>query len=129
MSMTGGLTPLYVPVHPGATIATLEEVLDLVDCYGDKSVHINLETKLDPTQPNQTLPLETYINSPRVLPYLEKRGFLHRVTIESFDWRTLVAIKKKWGKKVTTVALLRDTTLVKDESGQYPWLGGVDVSE
>lgn len=33
-------------MHPGAKIATLEEVLDLVDCYGDKRVEINLEVNL-----------------------------------------------------------------------------------
>jgi glycerophosphoryl diester phosphodiesterase len=49
-------------IHPKTPIATLEEVLDLVNCYGDKSVTINLETKLDPTKSNQTLPLETYVN-------------------------------------------------------------------
>ena len=28
---------------PGAQIQTLEEVLDLVECYGDRNVEINLE--------------------------------------------------------------------------------------
>ncbi|KAG9029497.1 hypothetical protein FRB95_005264 [Tulasnella sp. JGI-2019a] len=115
-------------VHPGATIATLEEVLNLVDCYGDKAVRINLETKLSPLRPNETLSIDTYINSPRFLPFLEKRGYLNRVTIESFDWRTLVRIKEKWGKKVTTVALIRDTTMIKVD-GVYPWLGGTNLDD
>lgn len=33
-------------VHPGAKIPTLVEVLDLVDCYGDRKVEINLEVNL-----------------------------------------------------------------------------------
>ncbi|KAG8872876.1 hypothetical protein FRB97_007269 [Tulasnella sp. 331] len=115
-------------VHPGATIATLEEVLNLIDCYGDNTVRINLETKLDPTHPNETLSVDTYINSPRFLPYLESRNFLHRVTIQSFDWRTLVAIKMQWKEKVTTVALTRDTRIIKVD-GVYPWLGGVDLEK
>ena len=31
---------------PGAKIQTLEEVLDLVECYGDRRVEINLEVRV-----------------------------------------------------------------------------------
>lgn len=39
-------------VYPGAKIPTLVEVLDLVDCYGDRKVEINLEVNLDSTTRN-----------------------------------------------------------------------------
>ncbi|KAL0636687.1 hypothetical protein Q9L58_004295 [Maublancomyces gigas] len=113
-------------LHPGAKIPTLEEVLDLVDCYGDKRVEINLETKLDPVRPNETLAIGNYIND--IVPILQKRGYASRTYIQSFDWRTLVGIKKKF-PKTRTVALL-DTNNVKSEDrgvSGYPWLGGVDL--
>ncbi|KAG8969050.1 hypothetical protein FRC03_004724 [Tulasnella sp. 419] len=119
-------------VQPRATIATLEEVLNLVECYGDDKVTINLETKLDPLRPNETLPVDTYINSPNFIPFLKNRNFLHRVTIQSFDWRTIKAIKDKYGKEVTTVALVDDTTIVPDDGrheGHYPWLAGIDLEK
>ncbi|KAG8908237.1 hypothetical protein FRB99_008302 [Tulasnella sp. 403] len=116
-------------VHPGATIATLEEVLDLVDCYNDKSIKINLETKLDPTHPDETLPINTYIYSPKVIPMLHKRGFLKRTTIQSFDWRTLIKMKEAWPDyHIPTVALLSDKTILP-YNGTYPWLGGVDLAK
>jgi glycerophosphoryl diester phosphodiesterase len=110
--------------HPGTRIATLEEVLQLIDCYGDSTVGINLETKVDPTMPNQTLPVSTYVNN--LIPILQQYDVVSRTTIQSFDWRTLIGIKGKY-PEVVTVALLDDTTIVPDDTGDFPWLGGVKV--
>ncbi|KAI5799998.1 glycerophosphoryl diester phosphodiesterase [Geopyxis carbonaria] len=113
-------------LHPGAQIATLEEVLNLVDCYGDKKVEINLETKLDPVAPNETLSVDKYITD--IVPILKKHNFEKRTFIQSFDWRTIIGIKKKF-PEVRTVALLDDTTIIPDDRGVsgYPWLGGIDL--
>lgn len=111
-------------VHSESKIQTLEEILDLVDCYGDSGLRINLETKLDPTAPNETLPVEKYISD--LIPLLERRGATSRTTIQSFDWRTLVGIKQRWPETVT-VALLDDTTILPDDTNVFPWLGGVDL--
>ena len=113
-------------LHPNTRIATLEEVLTLVDCYGDRGVTINLETKLDPTKKNETLPVEKYIDD--LVPILQKHNFASRTTIQSFDWRTLIGIKEKFPTTVT-VALLDDETTTPDSDGSYPWLGGVNVTD
>ncbi|KEQ72808.1 glycerophosphoryl diester phosphodiesterase [Aureobasidium namibiae CBS 147.97] len=122
-------------LHPGTTIATLEEVLELVNCYGDKGVTINLETKLSPTAPNETLPIDTYITD--LIPILQKHGFESRTSIQSFDWRTLIGIHAAY-PAVPIVALLDETTVVPDETNQtypwlenskYPWLGGLDLDD
>lgn len=112
-------------VHEDTRIPTLEEVLDLIECYDNKRVLINLETKLDPLAPNETLPVEKYIDD--IVPLLERRGFASRTTIQSFDWRTLIGIKKKFPETVTIALVAPDTiTPVNDE---YPWLGGIDLAE
>jgi glycerophosphoryl diester phosphodiesterase len=41
-------------LYPGAQIPTLEEVLELIDCYGDKAVEINLEVP-SPSPPPSSL--------------------------------------------------------------------------
>lgn len=110
--------------HPNTRIATLEEVLQLVDCYGDRGVTLNLETKLDPLRPNETLPVETYITD--LVPILQQYGFASRTTIQSFDWRTLIGIKERY-PDIVTVALVDDETITPDENGDYPWLGGVQL--
>ena len=111
-------------MHPPTHIATLEEVIDLVTCYGNKDITINLETKLSPVAPNETLSVDTYVND--IIPILQKKGYFGRTTIQSFDWRTLIRIHAKW-PKIPIVALLDDTTVVP-ENGKYPWLGGVDLA-
>jgi glycerophosphoryl diester phosphodiesterase len=113
-------------VHPGTHIVTVAEVLELVNCYGDEEVTINLETKLDPTKPNQTLSVETYINN--LWPVVQKHGLASRTTIQSFDWRTLVGIKQKW-PDVDTIALLDPTKAIPVADGTYPWLGGLNLSD
>ncbi|KAL1631532.1 hypothetical protein SLS54_000293 [Diplodia seriata] len=112
-------------MHPGTKIATLEEVLELVNCYGDDGVTINLETKLDPTTPEQTWPVEKYLD---LIPLLQKHALLERTTIQSFDWRTLVRIHDRY-PTVPIVALLDDTTVVPDANGTYPWLGGLNLDD
>ncbi|RPB05075.1 glycerophosphoryl diester phosphodiesterase [Choiromyces venosus 120613-1] len=113
-------------LHPRVKISTLEEVLDLIDCYGDKTVELNLETKLDPEHTNETFPAETYINN--IVPILERRGYADRTYIQSFDWRTIIGIKKKF-PKTKTVALLDDTTVVPSGNLGFTWLGGIDLQK
>ncbi|KAF8253194.1 glycerophosphoryl diester phosphodiesterase [Wilcoxina mikolae CBS 423.85] len=112
-------------LYPGAQIPTLEEVLELVHCYGDKQVEINLETKIDPLAPHETLPVEKYITD--LIPLLKKHNLDTRTFIQSFDWRTLIGIKQRF-PETRTVALLDDTTIVP-ENGVYPWLGGLNLDD
>lgn len=76
--------------------------------------------------PNETLALENYINN--IVPILQKRRYAERTYIQSFDWRTLIGIKKKF-PKTRTVALLEPATIASEDRGVsgYPWLGGVNV--
>ncbi|KAI5812030.1 glycerophosphoryl diester phosphodiesterase [Pyronema omphalodes] len=113
-------------LYPGAEIPTLEEVLELVHCYGDEKVEINLETKIDPLAPNETLPVETYITD--LVPILKKHDLAERTFIQSFDWRTLIGIKEKF-PETKTVALLDPSTITPEADGSYPWLGGLDLND
>jgi glycerophosphoryl diester phosphodiesterase len=98
----------------------------LVNCYDNDEITINLETKLDPTRPNQTLSVETYIND--MWPVVQKYGLESRTTIQSFDWRTLIGIKKKF-PSVLTIALLDPTKVEPTADGTYPWLGGINLEK
>jgi len=134
---------------PGAQIQTLEEVFDLVECYGDSQIEINLEVRkskmtrhfskesmahvisidqIRPRRPESVFPLQAYINN--IIPILKRRGFDKRTYIQSFDWRTLIGIKKEF-PSTRTVALLDDTTIIPDDRGVsgYPWLGGIDLQK
>ncbi|KAF8415672.1 PLC-like phosphodiesterase [Terfezia claveryi] len=104
---------------PGAQIQTLEEILDLVECYGDsKSRSTWRFTKLDPIVSNETFPLQAYIDN--IIPILERRRFDKRTYIQSFDWRTLIGIKKKF-PSTRTVALIDDTTIIRMTVAPRNW--------
>ena len=66
-----------------------------------------------------------------LVPLLQKHKLDARTYIQSFDWRTLIAIKARF-PRMRTVALLDDTTItdVDKASGVsgYPWLGGLDLA-
>jgi glycerophosphoryl diester phosphodiesterase len=77
---------------PGTPIPTLTEVFDLVRKSGDQHVRLNIETKIDPHYPAESLDPERFVAL--LLDLLRTQEFSNRVTIQSFDWRTLQLIQK-----------------------------------
>lgn len=96
-------------------------------CSGEKKIRLNIETKLDPLEPAETWPVSKYSE---LIPLLTKAGFAERSYIQSFDWRTLTAIKRAY-PRTRTVALLDDTTVVPEDRGVggWPWLGGINLDK
>lgn len=91
-------------------------------------MQINLETKLDPVAPNETLAVEEYTKIPEIL---KRRGFLESTYIQSFDWRTLINIKEAY-PEARTLALVDPTKVdmaVDRGVGGHPWLGGLKLSD
>lgn len=106
---------------PGTRMPTLEEVFDLVDRYGAKRVEFNVETKLDPTLPGETVDPVTFAR--RLTETIEAHGMTSRTTLQSFDWRTLVEAKKLL-PELRTVALAQLPTIFPGT----PWTAGVEIT-
>jgi glycerophosphoryl diester phosphodiesterase len=70
----------------GTRMPTLASVFDLVRTRGGP-VRLNIETKIDPTQPEATADPETFTRA--LLTTIRDAGMVDRVSIQSFDWRTL----------------------------------------
>ena len=77
---------------PGTQMPTLAEVFELADRYGANSVQFNIETKLDPTLPNDTVAPATFAR--KVIAVITRYNMTKRSLLQSFDWRTLVAARK-----------------------------------
>ena len=58
-----------------------------------KSVRFNIETKLVPQAPDETLPPEPFARA--VIAEVRKAGVARRTTIQSFDFRTLKVVEKE----------------------------------
>ncbi|HYO81186.1 MAG TPA: glycerophosphodiester phosphodiesterase [Bryobacteraceae bacterium] len=74
---------------PGATIPTLDEVLALAD---KGTFDFNIETKIFRHAPEYTPPPEEFVKL--LLEAVKKRNLQKRVILQSFDFRTLHAMRK-----------------------------------
>ncbi|SDG49862.1 glycerophosphoryl diester phosphodiesterase [Bradyrhizobium sp. Rc2d] len=87
---------------PGTRIPTLSELFALVRKSGNTRVRFNIETKIDPNHPDQSLDPQAFVT--RLLSLIEAEKFSDRVMIQSFDWRTLQLVQQQ-APKIPTVYL------------------------
>jgi glycerophosphoryl diester phosphodiesterase len=80
--------PMQTPV-PGTRLPTLDEVFSL---SGQGSFDFNIETKIFPDRPQYTPSAEEFVRL--VLEQIRKHKLEKRVILQSFDFRTLRAMKK-----------------------------------
>ena len=117
--------PEQQPVE-GARVPTLAELFDLTKSSG-KTPRFNIETKLSPDKPDDAPAPEIFARL--VVEAVRAAGLSSRTTIQSFDWRTLIATRKL-APEIETVCLTAASTL-KDKTvdgGRQPssWLAGFD---
>jgi len=108
---------------PGARIPTLAEVIALVRKSGNTAVRLNIETKIDPRHPEQTL--DPHLFAAVLVDTIRKEMFIGRVMIQSFDWRTLQAAQKL-APEIPTVYLSQQTGSEPTVSADKPtsWTAG-----
>jgi glycerophosphoryl diester phosphodiesterase len=92
---------LQQPVD-GTRMPRLAEVFELVKRLKADHVQFDIETKMDLRNPGNTLEPEAFAQA--VLKVVREAGMEERVMIQSFDWRTLQAVKAR-APKVRTVYL------------------------
>lgn len=76
----------------GARIPRLADLFDLVKRAGDDKVRFDIETKVTPDRPEETLAPEPFARA--VVDEVRKAGMASRTQIQSFDWRTLQVVQK-----------------------------------
>lgn len=77
----------------GTRVPRLADVFALVRRAGNEDVRFNIETKLTPTAPAQTLAPEPFAR--RLIAEIRAGGMASRAAIESFDWRTLQVVQRE----------------------------------
>lgn len=93
--------PAQVAVD-GTRIPRLSEVFELARRAGNGEVRFNIETKLSPARPDETLAPEAFARA--VIAEIRKAGMASRASIQSFDWRTLQVVQKQ-APEIATVYL------------------------
>ncbi|MFT5115106.1 MAG: glycerophosphoryl diester phosphodiesterase [Parasphingorhabdus sp.] len=121
--------PEQVSVH-GAQIPTLEEVIMLLKRSGSDRIGLNIETKLKPIDTHLFASPSEFVTA--ILDVLRSQDFLHRVTIQSFDWRTLKLVQDMEPNIPTSYLTAQqgwmDNILV-GEPGASPWTAKYDIDD
>lgn len=124
---------------PGAQIPTLDELFELIKEYGDNKIMVNAETKSYP-DPVSGAAYEGNVDPVKFVKafndVVKKYGMEDRVILQSFDWRTLIEMKKL-NSKIKLAALWQEQpswgpdalSLRPYEEGKSPWLGGLDIDD
>lgn len=114
----------------GTQIPSLAAVFDLTKHAGNESVRFNIETKLSPSAPSETVTPEVFARA--LLKVIQTKGMAARVTVQSFDWRTLQAIQRE-APDIPTVYLTAQqgwlNNIEAGEEGPSPWTAGFDIDE
>jgi glycerophosphoryl diester phosphodiesterase len=74
----------------GERVPTLAAVFERVKTLGFSHLNFNIETKLDPNAPGDTLAPEPFVRA--LLAVIRQAGMTQRVMLQSFDWRTLQVV-------------------------------------
>ena len=90
---------------PGTRIPTLSELFALVRKSGNTRVRFNIETKIDPNHPDESLDPQGFVA--KLLGLIEAERFSDRVMIQSFDWRTLLLVQQRAPKMPTVYLTLQ----------------------
>jgi glycerophosphoryl diester phosphodiesterase len=111
----------------GERIPALTELFKLVKSNG-RPARLNIETKITPHKPSETVDAVTFARL--TVEAIRQAGLTSETTIQSFDWRTLVAAKKL-APEVETVCLTIETenndTVLRRAESPSPWLAGLDL--
>ena len=78
---------------PGTRVPTLGELFALVRKAGNTRVRFNIETKIDPNHPDESLDPQGFVA--KLLGLIEAERLSDRVMIQSFDWRTLLLVQQQ----------------------------------
>ena len=120
--------PHQQPVD-GTHMPRLVDVFALARKAGNERVRFNIETKISPLHPERTVSPEDFARA--FISAIRGAGMEKRVTIQSFDWRTLKVVQQE-APGITTVYLTAQQGFmdnIQAGSRASPWTAGLHVSQ
>ena len=114
----------------GARIPTLAALFGEVARAGADHVRFNIETKITPTSGAETPDPEAFAAA--VAAAIRAAGLTARTSVQSFDWRTLTAMRSiapEVERVCLTAEALNFDTIKRGEPGPSPWTAGLDIDD
>ena len=114
----------------GTRVPRLRDLFALVKSARNDTVRFNIETKIDPRHPEETLDPESF--SKALVDEIRAAGLSARAMIQSSDWRTL-KIVQRIAPEIQTVCLTTqqgdDDNILTATGRPSPWLAGLNASD
>jgi glycerophosphoryl diester phosphodiesterase len=114
----------------GVRMPRFADVVALAGRAGNRSVRFNVEIKIDLRDPEATAPPAAFADA--LVAFLREHDLGPRVTIQSFDWRTLLEVSRAAPDIRTaclTIVTPNNDTVTPDASGASPWHAGLSMRE
>lgn len=114
----------------GERIPRLGEVFDLARRSGANHVRFNIETKLSPKAPADTADPTAFAQA--LANAVRDAGMAKRVSIQSFDWRTLQSMRRiapEIERVCLTVQGSGFDNIERGKPGPSPWTSGLDIDD
>ena len=105
----------------GQRFPTLKDVFAL---GAGNSVRFDIETKITPTSADEVPDPATFAKL--VVEAIRQAGMSERTTVQSFDWRTLVEVKKL-APEIKTVCITQSTQNL-DNASNAAWTAGLEIA-
>lgn len=112
----------------GTRMPRLTDVFALARRAGNNTVRFNIETKISPEQPQHTLPPAEFARA--LIQVVRAEKLESRVTIQSFDWRTLQIVQQEAPQIATVYLTAQQSWLDNIRAGDTasPWTAEFHVS-
>jgi glycerophosphoryl diester phosphodiesterase len=110
----------------GVHIPKLADVFELTRHARNDEVRFNIETKISPETPDETVGPEEFARA--LIGVVRASGMASRTTIQSFDWRTLAIVQREAPEIATSYLSSQSAGLDNIGAGQQeasPWTAGV----
>ena len=112
----------------GTRIPRLTDAFALARRSGNEQIRFNIETKISPEHPQRTLPPAEFARA--LIEVIRREKLESRVSIQSFDWRTLQVVQQE-APQITTVYLSAQQSWqdnIRASDTASPWTAGLHVS-
>src|SRR5471032_3346495 len=124
----GRLNPAtqYGRQFPAQTPSDGERFPTLAELYAmaGPRIRFNIETKIDPTKPDETI--QPAVFAKLVVDAVHAAKMERRTTIQSFDWRTLVEAKRLAPEIETVCLTIESRDMNTTGPRPSPWMAGLD---
>lgn len=128
-SRYGQTYPEQKPVD-GTRMPLLEQVFALVARSGNTAVRFNIETKINPSKPDESAPPDQFAAA--LVQAIRAAGMTRRASIQSFDWRTLkaaAALAPEIPRVHLTIEGTNSDNVQRGQPGASAWMGGLDADD